>query len=777
MTRTTAKPATLALVAATTVLWWLLAAIAAPSASAQCPAPGGAQDDLPSLSGAADPGEVLFTGRGWGHGVGMSQYGAEGAARLGCGYTDILEHYYQGTRVADVDSSGPIDVGLLPDRPGGSRPSEVEVHAEGAVPWRFSGGEEVTQPGGSTWTVKASGSRLTLVDDDGETRREVPGDVTLRAVHGSTVVQLPAKSLTGEERSRWTEGRPYRDGELRFRQRGGGMHVVARVPSLERYLRNVREIPASWPDAALEAQAVAARSFAIDQRAGSRRCDGDCDLYDSTTSQVWYGYAYEAQSRHAGWVEAVERTAGRVLTYEGRVVSGNYASSHGGHSESSAFVWGGSVSYLSAVDDSRWDLASSNPHRSWSASFTAAELGRRLASAGHDVGTVLAVRTPEPRGASGRIGTPARGAGGLEVTGSRGVAVLSGDEARRALGLRSTLFAVDVNLAADPCLAPPEAGEPEYIERLAGADRVATAVAVAETFAQADTVVLASSRAFPDALAGGALATDAGAPMLLTPPEELAAPVAEAIAALGASEVVVLGGTEALSAEVEQAAAELEGVDDVRRIDGPDRFATAAAIADELEPTVGEVVLALGQHTTDEDRAWPDAVASGALLATDDVRPLLLTRADELPEATLEVLTDLEPERVRVLLLGGTAAVGDEVERALVALGFEVERLAGRDRWETSVKVLGAALQRGAEGDGAVFATGQAFPDALAAGALAGRTGWPVVLVPRCGLGDDPPLEAFLDTRPLPLEQGLAVGGTAALSPLTVHELDRLLER
>jgi|GEM_PF-1513132 len=774
MTRTIPRPAILPLVAAMVALWWLLAVLTAPTAEAQCPAPGGQQDALPSLQGEAGPGEVVFTGRGWGHGVGMSQYGAQGAAELGCSHTEILEHYYQGTRVADVDSSGPIDVGLLPDRPGGSRPSEVEVHAEGEIPWRFSGGDEVTQPGGSTWTVKVSGSRLALVDDDGETRREVPSATTLRAVHGRTVVQLPAKSLTGEERSRWTEGRPYRDGELRFRQRGEGMHVVARVPSLERYLRNVREIPASWPAAAVEAQAIAARSYAIDQRAGSRRCDGDCDLYDSTTSQVWYGYAYEAQSRHAGWVDAVEATQGRALTYDGQVVSGNYASSHGGHSESSAFVWGGSVSYLSAVDDSRWDLASANPHRGWSETFTAAELGRELAGAGHDVGDVLEVRTPDPRGASGRIGSPARGAGGVEFTGSRGVAVLTGDEVRSMLGLRSTLFAVDANLAADPCLAPPEAGEPEHVERLAGADRVATAVAVAETFEQADTVVLASSRAFPDALAGGALAADADAPMLLTPPDGLPEAVAEAIAELGAREVVVLGGEAALSGEVLDAAGAVDGVEDVRRVAGENRFATAAAIAAELEPTAEEVVLTLGQHATDEGRAWPDAVASGALLATGEARPLLLTRADELPEATLEALTELEADRV--LLLGGTAAVSDEVERALEALGSEVERLAGEDRWETSVKVLGAALERGTEGDGAIFATGEAFPDALAAGALAGRTGWPVVLAPQCGLGDDPPLEAFLETRPVSLERGLALGGTAALSPLTVHELDLLLD-
>ena len=754
---------------------WVLGALFAPAAAAQCQPAGGQRDLIDRVQ--PDSGDIRISGHGWGHGVGMSQYGAQGAARLGCSPEEILEHYYQGARVVDFDaSSGVIDVGLLPDRPlssGGQRPTQVDVHAAGDVTWKVDGnaGDDVIQPADRTWRVRVDGSRLRLVDHRGDPRKDVPADATLRLRHGDTVVHLPAKSLRAEERERWPEGRPYRDGELRFRQRGDGMTVVARIASIERYLRNVREIPTSWPDEALDAQVIAARSFALVQRGVDRKPDCDCHVYDSTSSQVWYGYAFEAQAPR--WVEAVERTAGRVLSYDGSVVSGNYASSHGGHSESSAFVWGGEVPYLTAVDDSRWDRESDNPNRSWAATFSAAEFSERLERAGLGVGAVREMRTPEPRGASGRIGSPARGAGGLEVVGSTGRRVLSGDQARAALGLRSTLFEIADDLDADLCLPPADTPEPTRVERLAGPDRVTTAAAVAETFGAADTVVLASSGQFPDALSGGALAAQLGAPVLLTPQGRLHDAVAEAISDLGAERVVLLGGEAALDEGVESAAGELPGVTTVDRLAGADRFATAAAISEALDgPGDGEVVLALGEHE-DPDRAWPDAVAAGALLATGDARPLLLTRGDGLPTETAEALEELAAERV--LIVGGSAAVSSDVEDAVEALGYDVERLGGSDRWGTSVAVLAAALARGLDTDEAIFATGGAFPDALSAGALAAERGSPVLLAPTCGLARAASLESFLEGDRA-LTHGVLIGGTAALSPLTAHQLDVLLE-
>lgn len=758
-----------------TAVFGLLAAGQSPAQATGCLPAGGAADALPDPAGGDD--EVVVTGRGWGHGVGLSQYGAQGAARLGCNAREIVETYYPGAAVAGVDSAGAIDVALLPTRPAGARPSEVEVFAREAVPWQHDGGT-LTQPAGQTWTVTAAQGRVTLRDADGQTQLDSDGS-PLRAVHGDGIVQLPAKPLTSAEQQDWPEGRPYRHGELRFTPRSDGMTVVARVDSLERYLHNVREVPASWPAAALEAQAIAARSFAVAQRASGRRADCDCHAFDSTSSQVFYGYAYEADSRHAPWVAAVGATAAQGVTVDGRVVSANYAASHGGHSDSAAWVWGFPASHLQPVDDSRWELAADpSPFLTWTEGFSAEQVTARLSDAGHRIGTLQAITTPQPRGAGGRVGVPTRGAGGVAFVGSDDEVVLSGDAVRSLLGLRSTNFEVATDLSEDPCAAPPGAGEPSHLTRLWGPDRIATAVEVAAEFGRADTVLLAAARDFPDALAGAPLAAAQDAPLLLTGRDTLSAEVAEVIADLGASRIVLLGGPAALSPDVEAAAADLPAVEEVVRVSGGDRFATAAQIAGEVSDAGGlpdgEVILALGRHPQ-PSAAWPDALSAGALLVAGDPRPLLLTDHDGLPQATLEALNALDPQRV--LVIGGPAAVGEAVLADLDAAGHTPVRFAGPDRYATSVAVLDAAVDRGAASTTLLFAQGAAFADALSAGALSAHTGAPLVLVPPCGLGSAPPIGDWVTAVQPPPRDGVLIGGPAALTPLSAYELDGLLAR
>lgn len=199
------------------------------------------------------------------------------------------------------------------------------------------------------------------------------------------------------------------------------------------------------------------------------------------------------------------------------------------------------------------------------------------------------------------------------------------------------------------------------VRRLAGADRFATAVAIAtDAFPSgASTVVLADGLNYPDALAGVPAAAKLGAPLLLTRTSLLPTVTADAIVALGASRVVILGGTSAVSTDVETAVGALSGVTTVERWSGASRFATAAAISGAVWPSGAEMVyVAYGLN-------FPDALAGGPVAFTDD-GPLLLVLTDSVPTETEAEITRLAPDRI--VILGGTNAVSDAVKTQLEAL-------------------------------------------------------------------------------------------------------------
>ena len=183
-----------------------------------------------------------------------------------------------------------------------------------------------------------------------------------------------------------------------------------------------------------------------------------------------------------------------------------------------------------------------------------------------------------------------------------------------------------------------------HIERVAGADRYTTATLLTASIERGGPVFVASGVAFPDALAGGALAGRLGAALLLVPKESLPAVVAEELDRLAPTEIVVLGGAGSVSESVVDA---LGAHGEVRRVSGIDRYATSAAVAAEVA-AADTVLLATGT-------GFADALAGGALGA-----PILLVPGSCLPSSVAEQVTRLDPERVRVL--GGTGAVARTVE-------------------------------------------------------------------------------------------------------------------
>jgi putative cell wall-binding protein len=357
--------------------------------------------------------------------------------------------------------------------------------------------------------------------------------------------------------------------------------------------------------------------------------------------------------------------------------------------------------------------------------------------------------------------TPA-GAGGSGADGGDGV---SGAEQVPSPSARSSAGV----LGSPPEVSGATVGQVVPVDRFAGADRVATSIALAELAwgGRAPTVLLASSRAYPDALSASGLSGVLDAPVVLTSPEALSGSVGEALGRWGTQRVVIVGGPAAVSDEV---MVDLDGRGiEVSRESGPDRFATAAAVADlVVASSLGSdhVYVVEGLHA-DPRRGWPDAVAVSAVAARNR-SPVLLTVQDRVPEATAEALASIGPSAVTVV--GGPQAVSDQVVAELGGFG-PVSRVWGLDRYETSSGVVAHGRGRGVSSMWTMVVTGGNWPDALSAGSAAGRLGGAVLLVAPDRLEDQMPLAGMIRADEVAWV-GIA-GGAAAISQAVQ---DRLVE-
>lgn len=203
---------------------------------------------------------------------------------------------------------------------------------------------------------------------------------------------------------------------------GNGLTAVNYV-DLEHYLYSVvgAEMPTSWPIEALKAQAVAARSYALFQR--QTGANEVFDVGDTQAWQVYGGLGEETASTQA----AVDQTQGQVLTYNGQIINAVFHSSSGGHTEDVERVWISPLAYLRGVPD--FDQYS--PDRQWVENFSASELQQRIPG----LGNIISFTPEELTRPGGRVRR-------MQVVGESGSRIMTGDEIRRALGLKSTLFAI-----------------------------------------------------------------------------------------------------------------------------------------------------------------------------------------------------------------------------------------------------------------------------------------------------------------------------------------------
>jgi putative cell wall-binding protein len=256
-------------------------------------------------------------------------------------------------------------------------------------------------------------------------------------------------------------------------------------------------------------------------------------------------------------------------------------------------------------------------------------------------------------------------------------------------------------------------------QRIAGANRYQTSVDLSKAAYPdgAPTAVLVSGESFADGLAAGPLAALGKGPILLTERDVAPETVLTELERLAVTSVTVVGGLSAVSDDVLSAVA---GATEVvpQRIAGENRYDTAAKAAATFPGGGAVAYVASGE-------AFPDALAAGAAAANVGA-PLLLVGSTGAPPATTQALASLHPSEVRVL--GGPAAVSDDVLAQLRAVVPTVRRIAGDDRYATAQKLASTWLEAGTKPAEVLVATGDSFPDALAAAPLAAKRGAPIVL-------------------------------------------------
>ena len=306
-------------------------------------------------------------------------------------------------------------------------------------------------------------------------------------------------------------------------------------------------------------------------------------------------------------------------------------------------------------------------------------------------------------------------------------------------------------------------------ERVSGADRYATASAISRKAfpAGSQTAVLVSGEAFPDGLSASSLAGALNAPVLLTQSRTLPAATKRELERLGVRRVYIVGGTAAVSADVGRAVLAMRvggRAVAMERVEGRDRYATAALVALKTRQITGRnpdtVFIASGEN-------FPDGLALSPVAYTTS-NPILLASRDALPAPTANVIPTLRgaaSNRMNVVVAGGTAAISAPVAaRAATLARGTLTRAQGPTRFETSLAIAEHAVTKGwCDPATLAFASGMAFPDALAGAPLPGMRGGPMLFTMPDSLS--PPIRLYMTSFDFALNEAWLLGGNAAVSP------------
>ena len=309
-------------------------------------------------SAAATPEKFSFTGSGYGHGVGMSQIGARAKALAGESATAILNYYYSGTKVETATDSKilRINIGHL------LKSTKVRSDSNGAKLQLFAGALSESKtadvlleiPSKTTLNVEISGSQLNISTTRGTNTTPITNGTSFtlrwsgtRHLDGApTVISVTANSAVNS----------YRYGQIQFKVikdklLGNRLSIINSVRLQDEYLWGIGEVPSSWPLAALQAQAIASRTYAL-AKSLKIRTACSCHLYGSISDQSFVGFSKESEAIYGQfWKSAVDSTVGQIITYDGLPITAYFTSSTGGATETSEHAWGTATPYTLSVSD------------------------------------------------------------------------------------------------------------------------------------------------------------------------------------------------------------------------------------------------------------------------------------------------------------------------------------------------------------------------------------------------------------------------------------------
>lgn len=385
---------------------------------------------VPAAAGPKRPtGGFMFYGSGYGHGIGMGQFGMLGLSKKGWSARRIVRHYYSKVEVGARQPARPdIRVGILQ-----SAGSAKLIAAHGAYDLLLQSGQvlDTVAPGSRRTIEVTADKRFRIIRPDGT----VVGDATWGGPSDPVVARRQ-----GDARIRVADwGHDIGHGELRYEVAGPGAGHLVGVMPVEDYVLGIAEVPSFWPTAALGAQAIAARTYAYWRLAGAMRAGCGCDVFSTVADQNYVGWDKLAASGGDRWAGAVKATERTVATYQGAPIYAAYSSSSGGFTEDIEKVWPGSspLPYLRGVCDPADDTAV-NPSVFWQASFDPSAVTSGLKPYTGDIGAVSGFTNWE-RGVSGRVTR-------VTVVGTQGSKVIEGWDVRGGLSLKDTRFSVNRNL-------------------------------------------------------------------------------------------------------------------------------------------------------------------------------------------------------------------------------------------------------------------------------------------------------------------------------------------
>jgi stage II sporulation protein D len=355
---------------------------------------------LASTAPAVGASRLVVSGAGFGHGVGMSQYGAMGYARAGADHAAILAHYYTGTQLGRL--GGPQAVRVLL-----KTSTRIVFSGAGSV-----AGQRTLDPGQTYNAVSGLAGSVRLRSSSGRELGTYAAPLTITGGPGGVLVH-------GRAQNGVTNG-SYR-GNLEIRPAAIGAVSAINALDLESYVRGVvaGEMPSTWPQEALRAQAVAARTYAL----STTKAGDGFDQYADTRSQVYDGISGETATTD----QAVAATAGEIVLFGGKPIVTYYFSTSGGRTENieNSFLGAEPQPYLVSVADP-YDGAS--PRHRWVRRLTLGSAQRRLGKLLK--GRLRQIRVLQ-RGASPRVVR-------AEIVGTGGTTAVTGPTLRRKLGLFDT---------------------------------------------------------------------------------------------------------------------------------------------------------------------------------------------------------------------------------------------------------------------------------------------------------------------------------------------------